>query len=120
MNLYRSRIDILRTTESTGYFDENENWVDGVGQTSIPIKCSIQPYNKGRHRIELPEGVRADSAIIIYTGVQIFNQDDLTSRSADELIYKGNKFECFDVEDWTEHGLKSDHIKALFIRKDKT
>tara|TARA_R110002126_G_scaffold34517_6_gene106819 strand:+ start:681 stop:1043 length:363 start_codon:yes stop_codon:yes gene_type:complete len=118
MNLFRSTLSILRDISSSGYYDDNENWVDGVPSTPIPIKCSIQPFNKGKHRIEIPTGVRTNDALLIYTKTPLFTQDNSDNQTADEFSYKDRLYECIYVEDWTEHGLISDHIKAVFVRKD--
>jgi hypothetical protein len=118
MNLFRSSVDILRDTIDSGYYDDNEDWVDGVSSTPIPIKCSIQPFNKGKHRIELPTGVRTDNSLLIYTKTFLFTQDNVDKTTADELVYRGKLYECIYAEYWTEYNLKSDHVKAVFVRKD--
>lgn len=119
MNLFRVKLDLIRKTASTGYYDDStDQWVDGTQDKLIPIKCSVQPFKDGYHRFEIPEGVRTDASYIVYTKSQLIPQDNINNTPPDLMVYKGNTFECIAVEDWDDSGLRVSHNKGLFVRKD--
>lgn len=117
--LKTSTLIITRYETSSGYYDSNNMWVEGTTAKPITIEGSIQPFNKGNNQIDLPDGVRGDAAVFIYTKTKVRSQDDVNSYTADTTLIDGNLYECFYVEDWSRYNLKAVHYKAVFIRKDK-
>lgn len=117
--LKTSKLDITRYGVSEGYFDDNNIWVEGTTTTTIPIKASVQPFNRGNNQIELPEGVRGDAAVFVYTKTKVRSQDDVKGYTADTILLEDDVYECFYVEDWSRYSLKPTHYKTVFIRKDK-
>lgn len=118
MRLMNKLIPILRYRKESGYYNEDEEWIDGVSQSKVFIRGDIQPYNEGHVKKELPNGVRAEDVITIRAKQPVVVQDDLLNTSSDELDYLGARYQCFSSNPWL-HGLSTDHYHALFIRKDK-
>ena len=115
----RTTIPVFRRLEASGYLDENNRWVEGNEEDCFNIKCSIQPFRNGDEQIELPEGVRTEEVRYVFTKTELFTNDENLEREADEIEYKDFRWECFSVEDWTGHRLRTDHYRCVFIRKDK-
>lgn len=118
MRLFNKQIIIFRDISDSGYFDEEEKWVDGVDNLPITITGSIQPYRKGHTKNELPDGVRTDDAVIVRSKSKLITQDNLLKTTPDEMEYLGATYQCFTADEWSQ-GLRSDHYMAVFIRKDK-
>jgi len=118
MRLFNKQITIFRDLSDSGYYDENEKWVDGVSSTPVRIVGSIQPYGKGHTKNELPDGVRTDDVVILRSKSKLVTQDDLLKTTPDEMEYLGATYQCFTADKWSQ-GLRSDHYMGIFIRKDK-
>jgi len=120
MKLLRtSDLVLTRYGASEGYYNAQNIWVDGTTTEAIPIQGSLQPFSKGNNSVELPEGVRGDASVFLYTKTRLKSQDDVKGTTADTILIDDDVYECFYVEDWTRYNLKAIHYKAVFIRKDK-
>ncbi len=115
----KTSLNIYRKAPSSGYLDDNGNWINSVSETTVPIRCSLQPFRNGDQQLDLPDGIRSEDAYFVYTKTEILSGDDRTKQQADETEIKGVRYECFRVEDWTHYGLSTDHYKGVFIKKDK-
>lgn len=119
--LNRFTLSIVRKTAGTGYLDPtSRKWIQGTDEAAFDISCSVQPFRNGDNQLKLPEGVEANNAIVVLTKTELKTSDELTNQEPDTTTYKGQSYECFNVEDWTGHGLKTDHYRCVFIRKDKS
>lgn len=118
MNLLNKKITILRYKLSSGYYNENEEWVDGISLSPVTVKGNIQPYQQGFVKEEFPTGVSVKDVIVLYSKDPIIVQDDLLKTASDEMDYLGARYQCFSSDPWVQ-GMKIDHYHAIFIRKDK-
>lgn len=116
----KTALTIYRKLPSSGYLDDDGNWIDNTADEVVPIVCSLQPFRNGDQQLDLPDGIRSEDAYFIYTKTEILSADDRQpTQKADETEIKGVRYECFRVEDWTHYGLSTDHYKCVFIKKDK-
>lgn len=118
------RIPLYRRNNSTGYLNENNEWVEASFLPPITLVCNIQPLVQGRIRTQgdviniLPDGIRLDSAIMLRTTTQLRIRDHLTDSQGDEIEYKGKRYELFSEQDYSGYFLATDHYRYLCIRKD--
>jgi hypothetical protein len=97
---------------------ESGKWAAASASTSIPIDCSIQPF-QGIKQVKLPEGLTASDARVVYTTTKLQTSSQFTKIQADETLIDGLTYECFEVQDWNQFSLATDHYLAVFIRKDE-
>lgn len=116
--LNKTSLNLYRVDGSSGYLDDNNNWVKGA-ETVIPIKCSLQPYRNGRTERDLPDGVYSEDAFFVYSKSEMLTTDEFSNRVADQIEIDGRRYECFFSEPWVFYNLQADHYKAIFIKKDK-
>ena len=125
MDLFNQNITLYR--QSSGYWDANNNYVEGA-EIPIPRTGNIQPYRDGVNNFLTPAGFRAVSAIRVYvvgdTGDEIRTENDRLGTLADEIEYKGLRYKCIDLADWTGQtysatSLIPNHMLGLFYEKDK-
>lgn len=123
--LFDKEITLYRQTAGT-WTDANE-YVDG-GEEPILCMGNIQPYREGVNNFLTEGGFRATSAIEVYvlgdTGDEIRAENDRISQVADEVEYKGSRYKCIDLQDWTGQSylgleLSMNHMVGLFYLKDK-
>lgn len=112
-------LTITRKTPDTGYIDPStKRWVAG---SSVPIEVvgGLQPIKAGEKLIDLPDGIRTIDTKVFYSKDEIKTELEQINQEADETVIDGIDYKCFFVEAWTGTGLRSDHYKSIFIRKDK-
>ena len=90
------------------------------GETSLDIRCNIQPFRMGDTQQTLPEGLRAEDAVIVYTETLLRTVNQFTGTVPDEIELDTQRYEALNVENWARNGLRLDHYKVLFVRKDKS
>ena len=120
--LKTSSLDVTRkvATDEDDQYDDQGNYIPPTDDPIVPIKCSIQPYKDGMFRVPLPEGVMAKDARLIYTKTELLTANEYTGQVADEVIIQGMPYQCHNVEDWNQYGLRTDHYKCVFVKKDRT
>jgi hypothetical protein len=115
-NIMTIPLTLLRD-EGGSWDEESGKYIEG-GTTEVPIECSIQPFGLGEKKLLLPEGVKSTDALIIFTTTPIKNTDQHSNTNADKTVVKGHTYVAFNVENWSFHGLESDHYKVLFLKDD--
>lgn len=104
---------------SAGYYDDSGEWVDGFDDEFIHIRCSLQPYKRGKSRLVLPEGIQTRDAFVVFTSSELRVADQLTGEVSDKTTINSQTYEVSDVEDWSFHSdLRSSHWQYLLIRED--
>ncbi len=123
MSLY-NRTVILTRTLSAGYYNEDEEYVDG-NTSLISIKCNIQPYWQGRESVNNHTGLSSTNTIKVFTESALQAVDDIDNTVGDQLTYKGKVYYCKELEEWDDQdvaglSLIPQHSIGFFCRKDKT
>lgn len=116
ISLFKIPITIERD-DGVGGYDAEGRWNDGT-VSPFDTKGSIQPFRSGNTQIVLPEGVRAEDALIIYTKDPTIVTNQFDKVQADKTTIDGRVYEAFMSENWNRHGLTPDHFKTIFIRED--
>ena len=125
ISLFNKQITLYRAG-GEGYWENNEYFESP--ETEVPCEGSIQPYREGVNNFLTDAGFRATSAIEVYitgnTGDEIRADNDRLKTIADELEYRGSRYKCIDLQDWTGHSsngrtLIPNHMLGLFYLKDK-
>ena len=125
-SLFNRDITLYRAIDG-GYWTDDNEYVDG-GEEEVVVKGSIQPYREGVNNFLTPAGFRAVSAVFVYaegnTGGELIADDDRSSTIGDEIVYRGTRYKCIDLQDWTGHDtngrvLNSNHMLGVFYQKDK-
>ena len=101
-----------------GEYDTNRNYVDKAPKPFCTMS-SIQPYKKGKDQVVLPEGIRSEDALVVWTKDELRVADQFNNLKADETTIDGREYVVFFVSNWNRHGLSVDHYEAIIIRKDK-
>lgn len=114
------KVPLYRRNNSSGYLNEDGEWIQATFLPASILECNIQPMRQGRSKVILPDGVRTDSVIVVRTFTELSIQDHVLNTEGDEIEYKGKRYEAFIEEDFSSYNLRTDHYKYLFIRKDKT
>ena len=118
--LKTSTLTITRDQGNEGYWDERGRWVANSATTTFSIQCNIQPFKMGKTEVVLPEGISAKDAIVVRTKTPLNTAEQLQDkRNADTTVFQGSVYEAFFDENWDLYGLKTDHHKVTFIRKDQ-
>ena len=112
-------ITLYRRSSEEGYLNNNNEWVEATFIAPTSVSCNVQPFNQGKSKIILPDGVRTDSVKVIRTFTPLRVADHITGEEGDEVEYKGFRYEVFREEDWNGFGLQSDHYKYYIKRKDE-
>jgi len=103
-----------------GFWNDKGRWVeDPTPPAALVIKCSIQPFKMGANQMILPEGKTTSDAKIVLTTTLLKTSDQFGKTLADTTVINGLRYYAKAVEDWTGHGLRTDHFKILFIRDDQ-
>ncbi len=110
-------LTLIRTDPSTGYY-QGGNYIKGT-TSEIGIRCSIQPFRKGDTQMTLPEGLRAEDVVMIYTKSPVQTVDQFEGAVADTTTIDNLVYVAINVENWNRQGMRSDHFKAMFVREDK-
>lgn len=110
-------INIERFVQGEGY------WLDGKyiegSITTIPVKCSLQPYSDGFSQKDLPDGQRLSGSYLVFTQTELIALDEILDNRPDEFELNGIRYECFKIEPWVGFSLNTSHYQCLFTRKDK-
>lgn len=119
---YRSRLfkthNIVILRPKPSYY-ENFRFVDAGPPEEFPIKCNIQPFKENQKRFVLPEGMRVEHCIIVYSQDIEFKTSSVWGKTkADYFEYKGYEWECYQDQDWNGYGLSVDHSVCMAVRKD--
>lgn len=119
---YRSRLfrthSLVIKRPQEGYYEDME-WVVPNEPEEIPIKCNLQPFKMNQKRFVLPEGMRVEDCVILYSQDIIFKTSSAWgSTEADYFEYKGGEWECYQDQDWTGYNLSCDHSVCMAVRKD--
>lgn len=107
---------ITRNT-TAGTYNAAGEWVRGT-TTTLNVECNLQPYRRGTEQMTLPEGVRSEDVLIMYTKTPIRAVDQFDKTLADETTIKNREYVALMVEDWNLNNLKLDHYKVYWVRKD--
>lgn len=113
-----SRTPLTFNRTGAGYWDESGRWVEG-GITPIATTGSLQPFKDGNKQTILPEGRRADEAYLYFTKTKINTANQFDDTNPDTVEIDGREYYALAVEDWSRHGLASDHYKVTLLRKDQ-
>lgn len=105
-------------TAGDGYINDDNEWVQADPEIESTLTCNIQPVRQGKDVQRLPDGIRADNAIVVRCTTQLHTTDHFDDQRATEIIYKNKRFVCDSEEDYSAYGLMTDHYKYIFIRKD--
>lgn len=97
--------------ETAGHF-ENGRWVEGT-ESEIEITASIQPIS-GNELVNLPELQRTSETLKCYTTEILLTADPTTGVAADEIHYRGKRWQVQSVEPWGVPGFS--HSKAIIMR----
>lgn len=82
-------------------------WSGGIYMLTDPVSvmvgtCSVQPgVERG---VRLPEGVRTEDTITVYSSLELKSADDPEGYMADRLVHRGRTFEVFELRNWTSGG----------------
>lgn len=125
ISLFNQEITLYRAG-GVGYWEGNE-YYESPEQT-VTVEGNIQPYRAGVNNFVTPAGFRATSAVEVYvtgnTGDEIRSENDRSGSVADEIEYRGSRYKCIDLQDWTGQttngrSLIPNHMLGLFYQKDK-
>ena len=115
--MQRSTLTIKRDG-GAGFWNDKGRWIADP-TADFDIRCSIQPFKMGDNQFILPEGKTASDARVIRTTTSLKTADQFNKELADTTTISGFSYYAMAVEDWTLHGLSTDHFKVLFIRDDQ-
>lgn len=77
------------------------------------IKASVQPA--GREVQLLPEGLRSDDALTVFTRERLRTAADPAGAGGDRLEWQGSLYEARRVDDWISGG-RGNYFRVLFTR----
>lgn len=117
--LKKNALTFTRITENTGSWNDDGEWVEGTTTTTIETTGSLQPFNQGKERVDLPEGLRPTHIKVYYTQTKLFTIDDRTIQEPDKTTIDGIPFVVYDVEDWFTPAYRSANYKVFLVREDK-
>lgn len=119
MRLFRIPQDIIRTDGDSGYHRDGK-WISTASTTTIPIKCSIQPYSTAKQeRMILPSGFISKDAQVIFTKTQLKTVDQFSVSEADRTFIDGLEYVAMSVKDWSRLNIRSAHYEVLFVRREQ-
>jgi hypothetical protein len=61
----------------------------------------------------------ANDARVVFTETKLQTSSQFTKIQADETTIDSLIYECFEVEDWNQYSLSTDHFRCIFVRKDE-
>ena len=119
-DLFSSHTLTFNVPDNDGYYEDNGTFVSG-STTPQDIVGSLQPFDKKKERIVLPEGVRAIDTKIFYTQTEIKTSDNLDDQFPYTTTVEGHLYEVFIVEPWIGFGLPDlEHYKCFLRRVDES
>jgi hypothetical protein len=77
--------------------------------TAIPFKGALVPVT-GKDLLRLPEGLRTQEVIRIFSQQEIRTAREPSKNEADEIYYRGEFWEVQNVSDWTDQGAFFDSL----------
>lgn len=106
----------LRITRAPGQYVDGD-WQDGE-ETEDTIRASIQPAKKEDYdQLQaLAEGRRVESAVRIYTRIQLAVAGESYS-NGDLVIYRGNRYLVTAGSDWNMGMRGVNHYRYLAVRQ---
>ena len=108
MTVYRS---------AGGDYNDAGEWEATGPDTSFAIVGSVQPLS-GRDRELLPEGVRSDQVVKIYTETALQTDSEDSSTKADQISDLGSRFKIISVERHSEGVLDRYRVIAQLLRAE--
>jgi len=102
---------------SGGYFDDNENWVQG-DLTTEDVKGSLQPFRTvSQTQLTLPSGVKSDDARLFYTrsDVDLSSAKDRGDKLGDTTVIEGSPYFIQDKGNWSRLGVCANHKVYLLL-----
>ena len=87
--------------------------------SKFTILASIQPIRPDEVIEESPGAERNTHGIRIYTKTELNTVNEKTGRKADIIIYKGDTFECQQVDSWDTHNLSLKHFKVVAVETNE-
>lgn len=81
--------------------------------TKLNILASVQPA--GREVQLLPEGLRSDEALTIFTSTRLQTAADPAGAGSDRLEWNGNLYEAQRIDDWIAGG-RGNYFRVIFTR----
>jgi len=103
-----------------GDYNRAGDWVPDASPTTVATVGNLQPYDKGKTSVVLPEGTTENDSLIYRTKTKLNPASQITKTEADYGIVDGDKYEVFHVQDWTRAGLSTSHYACVLIRSDLT
>ncbi len=98
LSFLTTTLTINRTATGT-YVDGR--FVPGVAST-FTADANIQNSTPDE-TLRAPEGRRGGELKTVHTAEQLIPSDETAQTKGDSFIYKGNKYEVFSVEDWSDN-----------------
>lgn len=102
---------------SGGYFDDNENWVQGE-LTTVTVAGSLQPYRTvSQTQLTLPSGVKSDDARLFYTrsSTDLTSAKDRGNKLGDTTTVEGSPYFIHDKGNWSRLGVCANHKVYLLL-----
>ena len=121
MRLLKTQTITVYRKGTEGYINADGDWVPGTDADPFDIEGNLQPYKRGKTRIEPPEGVRTQDMRVLYTSRNygLYTSDEDSNQEPDEIELDGVRYMCFHVEDWGTYGIIPDNWQHFFVRTDK-
>lgn len=116
--LQKNTLTFTRKT-TNGTYDDSGNWVEGVDEPSFNVKGSLQPFERGNSREDLPEGVSANDIRVFYTATELKTIEEYNNQESDSTTINGIEYICYFAEDWFTPAYRLSHYKVFLIKKDK-
>ena len=97
---FNRSVQILRS--SSGSYDDDGNWQDGVQQT-LDVIANVQPLNAReteQYTEVLAGGNRTISMVKVYTNAILLTDAQMTGQKADILLWLGKRYKIAMQEEW--------------------
>ena len=119
MRIINRQTAILRRPLTSGYYQDDGNYVDSISYIIKPVKCSIQPAtNSALKQFNEEAGIRTSDFRVMYTRSELSVTDEDSKFNSDTIIYKCVEYEVVQIDPW--EGVKRlTHNKVLLKKRDK-
>lgn len=114
--LRKHTAELIRHTAS-GYYNDDGDYIEGVGDTPESFKCCIQPDRKRIERVTTPDGVRDRDSRVIYSVTELKGASEVGAKEADIVRYNNLDYVVWDTAPWD--GAHHKFTEAVMIRKDQ-
>jgi len=101
-----------------GDWSESGQWVEYGSPVSVVALGNLQPYRMGTSQLTLPEGFKAQDALIYYTETPINTVDQFTKALADRTTIDNRTYIAQNSENWSRYVSNNNHYKVLLVRDD--